>query len=47
MIPKGLLKIGIIEEKKEHKHLIIEKVHVKIAVQWDTIENSVLKDREK
>ena len=47
MILKDLLRIGIIEERKEYKHLIIVKEPVKIVVLWDTIENNVQKDQGK
>jgi len=47
MILKDLSKIGTIEDRKECKHLTIEKEPVKIVVQWGIIESNALKDQER
>ena len=47
MILKDLSKIGTIEDRKECKHLTIEKEPAKIVVQWGIIESNALKDQER
>jgi hypothetical protein len=47
MILKDSSKIGIIEDRRACRHLIIVKEHVKIVVQWGTIVNNVRKDQER